>query len=564
MDIDHDSVAFSWPPTNCLGEGPIPEGESGEPVLGGVAVRVQEQRQFSLLNELPAIVYVRAPDYTIHFANHRFRQRFGDPTSEPCYKLIHNRTAPCVPCGCATALAEGQLLESEWVFADGTTYQLYDYPFVDVDGVEKVLHLGIDITKRKQAEAELQRANQDLLALSRADRQERLLAEGLAQAALALSSNLDASQVLDRILEQTLRVVPCTAATVMLVENQQIRLVRQRGLESRPSAEQALLQAGAPLENFPRLQAACRERQPLLIQDAARDPETCLLSDLEWVRSPALLPMIQGNSVVGFIALLSDQAGFFTRESILRLRSFATHAALTIENSRLYQEMKDSREQLQSLSRRLVEVQENERRTVARELHDEAGQALTSLVIQLKLLQQSARDPEQVQAGTARLIGDVEAVMENLHRLAIALRPASLDHLGLIAALRQHCATLADQHGIRVTFEAIGIEGRVAPEVETALYRIVQEALNNVVWHAHATRADVLLEGRGDRIVVIVEDNGWGFEPETATGPDHLGLIGIQERAMAIGGSLTIESTLHRGTALFVEVPNAYPDPDRG
>jgi signal transduction histidine kinase len=318
------------------------------------------------------------------------------------------------------------------------------------------------------------------------------------------------------------------------------------------------------MESFPRLEAACRERQPLLIQDATRDPQARLLRDLEWLRSLALLPMIQGNRVVGFITLLSDRAGVFTRESILRLGSFASHAALTIENARLYQDMKESREQLQSLSRRLVEVQENERRTVARELHDEAGQALTSLVIQLKLLQQSASDPGQVQAGTAKLIGEVETVMENLHRLAMDLRPASLDHLGLIAALQQHCETLADQHGIRVAFEAIGIEGRVAPEVETALYRIVQEALNNVVRHAQATRADVLLEGRGDRIMVIIEDNGRGFEPETASGPGHLGLVGIQERAMAIGGSLTIESTLRGGTALFVEVRNAYPDPDRG
>jgi signal transduction histidine kinase len=325
----------------------------------------------------------------------------------------------------------------------------------------------------------------------------------------------------------------------------------------------ALFQAGVPLESLPRVQAACRERQPLLIQDATRDVQACLFSDLEWLRSLALLPMIQGNSVVGFIALLSDRAGFFTRESTLPLRSFASHAALTIENSRLYQEMKDSREQLQSLSRRLVEVQENERRTVARELHDEAGQALTSLMIQLKLLQRRAADPARVRAGLDELIREVETVMGNLHRLAMELRPASLDHLGLVAALDQYCHTLAGQHGIQVAFGTVGVEGRVALDLETALYRIVQEALTNVVRHAQATRVDVLLERRDGRIVVIIEDDGQGFDPETAAGPDHLGLVGIQERAMALGGSLTIESTPQGGTALFVEVPHAYPDSDR-
>jgi signal transduction histidine kinase len=150
------------------------------------------------------------------------------------------------------------------------------------------------------------------------------------------------------------------------------------------------------------------------------------------------------------------------------------------------------------------------------------------------------------------------------NRLASARCPASLDHLGLTAALDQYCQTLAEQHAIQVAFEAVGIEGRVAPDVETALYRIVQEALNNVVRHAQATRADVLLKQRGDRIVAIVEDNGQGFDPESATGPKHLGLVGIQERAMALGGSLAIESNPGKGTALFVEIPHAYPDSDSG
>jgi len=521
-------------------------------------------RLFNLLNELPGIVYVRAPDYTISFANRYFQARFGDPKSGPCYRVIHGRQAPCEPCSCDIALAENRTQESEWVFADGTSYQLNDYPFVDVDGVEKVLHLGIDTTKRKQAEAELERVNQELLALSQTEHRERILADSLAQAALALNSSLDLAQVLDRILEQTLRVVPCSAASVMLINNQQIQLVRHRGLKTWSGAEVGRLEAGVTLESMPpRLQAACQMRQPMLIEDTRKDPLDRLAKGLDWVRSLVALPMIQGDSTIGIITLVSDQAGFFAPKSVVRLGSFASHAALAIGNARLYQDMKESREQLQSLSRRLVEVQENERRYVARELHDEAGQALTSLMIQLKLLQREAADPDRVQAGVTELMDEVEGVMENLHRLAVNLRPASLDHLGLSAALDQHCRTLAAQHSIQVTFGALGIEGRLEPDVETALYRIVQEALNNVIRHGRATRADVLLERRGDRIVVIVEDDGQGFYPEAASGPNHLGLVGIQERAVALGGSLTIESSPGMGTAIFVEIPNAYPDSDR-
>lgn len=529
------------------------------------ALEEERWRLFNLLNELPGIVYVRAPDYSISFANRHFKARFGDPKAGPCYRIIHNRDVPCEPCRCDAALAEGQLMESEWVFADGISYQLNDYPFVDVDGVEKVLHLGIDTTKRKQAEAELERANRELLALSQTEHRERILAESLAQAALTLNSSLDSAQVLDRILEQTLRVMPCSAASVMLIENQQIQLVRHRGLQAWSGEEVERLEAGVPLESMPpRLQAACQMRQPMLIEDTRSDPLDRLANGPDWVRSLVALPMIQGDSAIGIITLVSDRAGFFAPKSVVRLGSFASHAALAVGNARLFQDMKESREQLQSLSRRLVEVQENERRYVARELHDESGQALTSLMIQLKLLEREAEDPDRVKAGVVELMGAVERVMENLHRLAMDLRPASLDHVGLTAALDQHCQALAEQHTIRVTFKALGIEGRVAPDVETALYRIVQEALNNVIRHGRATRADVLLERRDDRIVVIVEDDGRGFDPEASSGPKHLGLVGIQERAVALGGSLTIESSPGMGTALFVEIPSAHTDSDSG
>jgi signal transduction histidine kinase len=539
-------------------------GKAGQRTLRETALETERLHLFSLLNELPGFVYVRESDYRIRFANRMFRQRFGDPSSEPCYQLIHNRTEPCVPCGCAIALAQGQVYESQWVFEDGTTYHLYDYPFVDVDDLEKVLHLGIDITKRKQAESELERANRELLALSQAEHGQRLLAEGLAKAALALNSSLDRIEVLDHILEQTLRVVPCIATAVMLVENQQIQLAQLRGKAAWSDPEMARLESGVPLESMPTLEAVLQDRQPVLIADVRQAPWYRLLACLDWVCSLALLPMNQGATVVGLIVLFSDQVDYFTGEDIRRLESFVSHATVAIENARLYQSMSKSREQLQSLSRRLVEVQENERRVVARELHDEAGQALASLIIQLKLLQKSAGEPDRVQAGTTRLIEEVKAVMENLHRLAMNLRPASLDRLGLIAALDQHCHSLAEQHSIRIAFDVIGFESRVAPQVETDIYRIVQEALNNVVRHSHATRADVLLERRDNSLVVIVEDNGQGFEPEVNIEPNHLGLVGIQERAVANGGSLTIESTPRGGSTLIVEIPSAYPDSDSG
>ncbi len=145
------------------------------------------------------------------------------------------------------------------------------------------------------------------------------------------------------------------------------------------------------------------------------------------------------------------------------------------------------------------------------------------------------------------------------------LRPASLDHLGLTAALRQYIETFSQQHGLKMQFEVVGLDDqrRLPPAVETNIYRIVQEALANVVRHAQATRIDVLLERRGDQMVTIVEDNGIGFDLEAARQSGRLGLLGMRERAEMLGGTLEIESTIGSSTTIYVEVPYGHSNPDR-
>jgi len=216
------------------------------------------------------------------------------------------------------------------------------------------------------------------------------------------------------------------------------------------------------------------------------------------------------------------------------------------------------------VARRLVEAQERERRHVARELHDEAGQALASLRFGLRLLEREAAEGGAVTVRVAELIRTTDAVIDGLHRLAADLRPASLDHLGLDAALRQYSRSTAATFGLDVRFKARGFTGeRLPPVVETALFRVVQEAVTNVVRHARASRVDVLLEHRGDRVLAMVEDDGAGFEPDRVQSGEHFGLLGLRERAEALDGSLTVESAPGAGTTLVVEVASADPHPDR-
>ncbi len=233
--------------------------------------------------------------------------------------------------------------------------------------------------------------------------------------------------------------------------------------------------------------------------------------------------------------------------------------------------LRRAHEQLQALSRNLVEVQEAERAYIARELHDEAGQALSYQLLTLGMLERNADDPEAVATRAQEAMQTGKALMENLRRMALRLRPTALDHLGLTPALEQYVQGLSAQRNFNIQLATVGLdEERLPPEMETAFYRIIQEALTNVVRHAEATQVDVLVERRagdvhiGDdgvsEIVAVIEDDGVGFNPTTTDTDAHLGLVGMRERVEMLGGTLTIESEPGKGTTILVEVPYGTTD----
>ena len=155
-----------------------------------------------------------------------------------------------------------------------------------------------------------------------------------------------------------------------------------------------------------------------------------------------------------------------------------------------------------------------------------------------------------------------DSVMEGLHNLALNLRPASLDHLGLVQALVQH-ANMIQSDKLSVEFKALGFDReRLSPSIETALFRIAQEALTNVVRHAQAGVVGILLERHAGKVILYVEDDGKGFDPE-ALDEDMIGLAGMQERAVLVGGTFTIESVPGKGTSIRVEVPDAVENSHR-
>jgi PAS domain S-box-containing protein len=216
-------------------------------------------------------------------------------------------------------------------------------------------------------------------------------------------------------------------------------------------------------------------------------------------------------------------------------------------------------ERLQLLNR-FVNVQEEGRQRIARELHDQAGQYLAALMLGLKGLKDSSQLSSQNRDTILQLQGLTSRFAQELRRVSLELRPPALDDLGLHTTLSNYAEEWSQRYGVVVDFHSNGfVEQRLQPSVETTIYRIVQEALTNIIKHAQAKRVSILLEHRGNRAVTIVEDDGTGFDIEAAMNKPiaerTLGLLGMRERVELIGGTLDVESTPGAGTTIVVRIP---------
>ncbi len=273
-------------------------------------------------------------------------------------------------------------------------------------------------------------------------------------------------------------------------------------------------------------------------------------------QSYAAFPLIIGGNVIGMLKAVSKNNLFFGQERLPLIQSFANLAAVAIQNTWLFGEVQSSNKQLHALSQRLMKAQEEERLHLSREIHDESGQLLSALTVQLGLLEREAGHHDVVNQRMDELKRTANEIQDKLHQLAVNLRPASLDHLGLVTAMEQYIEEFSRQYEIVVEFETIGLQDKRLPgEVETALFRIVQESLTNIALHAKAERVDVLFNYRDNQIKAIIEDDGIGFIPSIPTVDNQLGLFGMRERVEMLGGKLTVESAPGRGTAVSVEVP---------
>ncbi|HTZ05809.1 MAG TPA: GAF domain-containing protein [Gaiellaceae bacterium] len=365
--------------------------------------------------------------------------------------------------------------------------------------------------------------------------------ESLNEVMNVLVTEFDLGRLLQLIATRLRELLGARVVTIALPHASAARIEVAAGAGAEPLVGMVVAERSKTMRVLERMRS---ERVDSVLDDPEIDQESMRRIG---AHTSLYVPLIVRGTAMGVVAAHDKQATDprFNDDDLRIAEIFAGRAAVAVELSQ-----RVARDAL----RRVVTAQELERRRLARELHDETGQALTSILLGLRAVE-DARETDELGAAIAGVRDLVRSTLLDVRRLAVELRPSVLDDFGLVAALERLTETFAEQTGMAVQFEELLPPGeRLPSEVETALYRIVQESLTNVVKHAQATTVSIVLARKADSVSLVVEDDGVGFDPGSPR-EGGIGLVGMQERVALLGGRLSIESHPGAGTTFQAEVP---------
>ena len=344
-------------------------------------------------------------------------------------------------------------------------------------------------------------------------------------------------------------------------ENGALRYYTQRGLSAK-YVEEMRMSLGEGIAG-----RVAQTGEPMLLEDVSRDPRVARpdLVNAEGLRGLVSIPLKSKDRVVGVMNIASNVAGRFGADDVSLLNSIADYLGTAIEQARLYEGLAMASQRYQALLQFALTAQEEERKRIARELHDDTSQALTSLSLSLQAV---------IGTAEARDIGDSEFLekLRKTHAQAVQagndivklmkeLRPTLLDELGLPAAIQRYAKDTLQPQGIEVSVEFRGADERLEPEVEVTLFRVAQGTIGNILEHSGARRASIKLACNSGECVLEIGDDGRGFDVSkiTGVGPSGrgAGLFTMKERVGLVGGRCRIESRLGGGTRVVVRVPVA-------
>ncbi len=374
--------------------------------------------------------------------------------------------------------------------------------------------------------------------------------------ATAITQTLPLRALLEKALDQVLRVTGVDAGSIFLLHEDTRALVLEAQRGTAPAAAQAMI-------NLHVDDSACggviEKGHPVVVPDlsvyrsgAGRMLQQAGLCALVHV------PLISRGIALGTLCVGTAQPREYDQDELGLLMAISSQIAIGVENVRLYAEL-ERREQLRGeLLEKVIAAQEEERKRIARDLHDDTSQSLSALIYALEAAEATcAEAPVKNSLGTMRQ--RVAQMLDGVHKLIFDLRPSMLDHLGLFVALRWYAETHLQPLGMRVHLDEQGTLRRLPPRVETALFRVVQEAINNIARHSGARNVRLVFVCEPRQVKIDVRDDGIGFDlTEVARATDQqrgLGLVGMQERVGLLGGQIRIASDPEIGTRISIHLP---------
>jgi signal transduction histidine kinase len=507
-----------------------------------------------------ALIVVGADDLRIQQVNEAAQARCPNDQNiigQTCYEVFH-RGRLCQPPNCEcpvpTVLESGKSVKVTHAHHDPDNghkryLDIVASPMYDSEGhVTRVIELMRDVTEEKKIEESLVRRNQQLSILN--------------AIATTVNQSLELEDILGKALDEVLRLTGVDVGAIFLQEETlgHLELLAHRGF----SKEAAHLASRLGMLDGP-CGGVIEAGQIIVIPDLSRyrgqRAESLRREELSTL---VHVPLAAKGCVLGSMCVATKQQREFDEPEQELLNAIGNQIAVTIENVRLYAEVQQKEQLRGQLLNRLITAQEEERKRIARELHDDTSQALTALLYAVE----ETLDMNALDEMKERLAGMKELTVHTLdgvHKLIFDLRPTMLDHLGLVPALRWCAQSRLEPTGVRVRIEEASASRRLPADVETALFRIVQELITNIARHAAARNVDILLQFDEETSAVTVEDDGIGFDivevtlsPETGRG---LGLMGMLERIELLGGEMDISTAPGYGTKIHITVP-LYPTPE--
>ncbi len=505
----------------------------------------------TIIDSLSDELLVIDRDYRVTRVNAAARRRHADNLNiigSYCYQVTHAglrcQTLDC-ECPVPRVIETGKPLRVTHLHVNGASPRFVEViasPLLNAEQeVTGIVELQRDVTEEKNLEETILQRNRELSSVNAIAR--------------VMGQSLRIDESLQLALSEVRRITRMDMGAIFLTQGEDRRLCLHNcyGI----SAQEAQATGRLALSDV-----ACggvlQIGEPVIVQNTGRSQRLNPLTSREPLASLIHVPFTSKGTPLGTLCLGTRTPREFTTEEISLLSAIGSQIAIAVENAQLYEELSRKEQLRGELLRRVISAQEDERKRIARELHDETTQTLSALLYTLDAAT-GTRKPSQVQAYLAKVRELTVNAIDGVHKIIFDLRPTMLDQLGLVAALRWYADKRLGEAGVRVEVAESGAIQRLPSPLETALFRTVQEALNNIARHAGARHVRIGFDFQPDRIQVKVEDDGIGFQVrQVAASSDPrcgLGLVSMEERMIAVGGDFYLTSVPGEGTVILLRAP---------